>query len=164
MVNFEPLNVSQRKNRLFSLTARLSDISKIWKKTTQNRFILNILTKFQVSTLREWGCSRVTTTYIQTEKLFRYSDMRFKKNAHTSLFFYTDRYSSSNATKYVSYERWFIGDSYHFVYFLLRLLLLAISHFFWTSPTSFSFSFLIEILAIISAWTVCFYFRGCYCN
>ena len=121
LVIFQPWNVSQRKNPFFSLTARLGKISKIWKKTTQNRFILNILTKFQVSTLREWGCSCVTTTHIHTyihtygrRNYCARSDCDFLKKMHIHPFyFYTDRYSTSNTTKYVSYERWFIEDSHH---------------------------------------------------
>ena len=160
--------MSQRKPQFFSLTARLSKISKIWKKNYTKSVYLKRAHKISGLYVAWVGLEpryNNIHTLIQTEKLFGYSDMRFKKKMHTRPFyFYTGRYSSSNATKYVSSERWFIGDSYHFVYFLLRLLLLAIFHFFWTSPTPFSPSFLIEILAIISAWTACFYFTGCYCN
>ena len=122
LVIFQPLNVSQRKNPFFSLTARLGKISKIWKKRHKTGWFKTFSQNFRsvrcvskaLAALQHTYIHPYIHIYIRTEKLLCEIWLRFFQKMHIHPFyFYTDRYSTSNTTKYASYERWFIWDSHH---------------------------------------------------
>ena len=86
LVIFQPLNVSQRKNPFFSLTARLGEISKIWKKRHKTGWFKTFSQNFRSVRCVSKALAALQHTYIHTyihtyglRNYFARSDCDFSK-------------------------------------------------------------------------------------
>ena len=131
---------------IFSLMPRLSQISKSEKKN-DTKLVNSKHSQKDSGLYVAWVRlgPRYNNTHTHTYIWRNFSrdltcDFFLMNKRH---FFFTGRYSTLNAIRCVSSERLFIGNSYHNVHFLLRLLLLALFDFVCTSPAYLIPSFLV---------------------